>query len=209
MHSRRSFLAMAGLIGLASCAQSKFRTYNGPPVTRVQVFKSTRRLYLQSGRATLKEYPFELGFAPRGHKVFEGDGRTPEGHYYIDRRNPNSSYHLSVGISYPDAKDRERAAELELPPGGDIFIHGTPSMFEGRKDWTAGCIAVANDDIEEIYSMVGNGTPITIWPDVTVDEAPVDDIPERVVDLETDENGEVRLASLAELDGIPLDGSRY
>ena len=113
----------------------------------------------------LETFEFELGFrAPRGHKTFEGDGRTPEGYYFIDRRNPNSEFHLSLGISYPDAEDLARALEMELDPGGDIFIHGTPQMFRGKDDWTAGCIAVSNRDMEKIYAMVQTGTRIAIYP---------------------------------------------
>ncbi|KAA9006897.1 L,D-transpeptidase family protein [Histidinibacterium aquaticum] len=161
----RIFVLLAVLVGLAACAPpSKFLTYNGPAVTQVLLFKEQRRLYLMHHDQTLESYEFELGFAPTGHKTFEGDGRTPEGHYFIDRRNPNSEYHLSVGISYPDAEDVARALEMELEPGGDIFIHGTPSLFADRDDWTAGCIAVSNEAIEKIYAMVPNGTPITIYP---------------------------------------------
>lgn len=112
----------------------------------------------------LRSYEFELGFAPEGHKQVEGDGRTPEGAYLIDRKNPNSRFHLSIGISYPNINDIRRAAAMGKRPGGDIFIHGTPSNFLGDDDWTWGCIAVTNDEIEEIYSMVTEGTPIFIYP---------------------------------------------
>lgn len=111
---------------------------------------------------TLKTYRFQLGFAPIGHKRVEGDGRTPEGQYWIDRRNPNSRFHLSLGISYPNQNDVEMARSLGMPPGGDIFIHGTPRDYRGQDDWTWGCIAVSNREIEEIYSMVREGTPIFI-----------------------------------------------
>ena len=161
--SRRRFLFGAIALGLAGCS-SKFRTYNGPEVTRIQVFKEQRVLQLLNDRTILKSYNFELGFAPEGHKAFEGDGRTPEGAYRIDRRNPNSRYHLSIGISYPNAADIAAAAALGKSPGGDIFIHGTPKPFAGKDDWTYGCIAVTNDEIEEIYAMVKDGTPIFIYP---------------------------------------------
>ena len=102
---------------------------------------------------------------PIGDKFYEGDGRTPEGTYFIDRRNPNSKYHLSIGISYPNARDRAEAATLGKPPGGDIFIHGESNRLKlGKNDWTWGCIAVPNREMEEIYSMVQNGTPIKINP---------------------------------------------
>ena len=152
----------AVLVGLSAC--SKFKTYNGPEVTAIQVHKSSRSIHLLHHDQVLRSYPFELGFTPRGHKMFEGDGRTPEGLYFIDRRNPQSDYHLSLGISYPNARDAAIARELGLSPGGDIFIHGTPKRWQGQNDWTAGCIAVSNRAIEEIYAMVQNGTPILINP---------------------------------------------
>lgn len=164
MRSLRVILLLALFLGVAACSTSKFRTYNGPQVTQVNVFKSSRTLQLMHHNRVLETFEFELGFAPTGHKTFEGDGRTPEGFYFIDRRNPNSEFHLSVGISYPDSEDLARALEMELDPGGDIFIHGTPDMFRGKDDWTAGCIAVSNRDMEKIYAMVQNGTPIAIYP---------------------------------------------
>lgn len=162
MISRRAMMAGFGLV-LTGCA-SKFRTYNGPKVTRIQVFKRRRVLQLIHNKTVLKVYKFELGFQPTGHKVVEGDGRTPEGAYLIDRKNPNSRFHLSIGISYPDIDDMRRAQALGQSPGGNIFIHGTPSNYLGEDDWTWGCIAVTNDEIEEIYSMVNEGTLIRIYP---------------------------------------------
>lgn len=164
MRGMRVFILLVALLGLTSCATSKFRTYNGPEVTMIHAFKTERVLNLMHHGRVLKSYDFEMGFAPRGHKVFEGDGRTPEGLYYIDRRNPESQYHLSVGISYPNERDIARAEELGLDPGGDIFIHGTPSLWEGQTDWTVGCIAVSNRAVEQIYAMVRDGTPIMIHP---------------------------------------------
>lgn len=160
------FLAvMLMVLGLAACG-SKFKTYNGPEVTHVVVKKADRKMYLLHHDRVLEDYDFELGFAPRGHKFQEGDGRTPEGTYLIDRRNPNSKFHLSIGISYPNALDRAQAKARGVSPGGDIFIHGLPNGFRGRKgpDWTAGCIAVTNREMEWIYAMVKDGTPITIYP---------------------------------------------
>ncbi|MEL6570522.1 MAG: L,D-transpeptidase family protein [Pseudomonadota bacterium] len=163
MISRRAMMAGLGLVALSACS-SKFKTYNGPEVTRVQVFKGKRQLQLLHHNVLLKAYAFELGFAPTGHKAFEGDGRTPEGSYIIDRKNPDSRYHLSVGISYPNADDIAYAVAHGTSPGGDIFIHGTPNPFSGQDDWTWGCIAVTNAEIEEIYAMVNEGTLITIYP---------------------------------------------
>lgn len=164
MMSRRLLLGGATALAasaLAGCA-TKFRTYNGPPVTGVVVTKSSRRLYLLNGSSTLRAFNIELGSSPIGPKRIEGDGRTPEGRYVIDRRNPNSEYHLSVGISYPSPQDIAYAQGLGLPPGGDIFVHGTPREKRGSQDWTAGCMAVTNREIEDIYAMVREGTPIHI-----------------------------------------------
>ncbi|MAY86241.1 L,D-transpeptidase family protein [Arenibacterium halophilum] len=154
---------LAGL--LAACGGSKFRSYNGPEVTSVVVNKGTGRMYLLHHTEILKEYDIYLGFAPAGPKQFEGDGKTPEGTYLIDRRNPNSAFHLSLGISYPNAQDMAFAESQGKRPGGDIFIHGQPNNDKkaGKKaNWTAGCIAVKDREIEEIYAMVRNGTVITI-----------------------------------------------
>lgn len=161
---RRAFsLGALASLTLAGCS-SKFRTYNGPEVTSIHVSKSARSLYLLNNEKVLKSYKFDLGFAPVGDKKVEGDGKTPEGTYVIDRRNPNSDFHLSLGISYPNAQDIAEARALGEDPGGDIFIHGEPN--NGYKpeiaDWTAGCIAVKNREIEQIYAMVRLGTPITI-----------------------------------------------
>ncbi|WP_425467318.1 L,D-transpeptidase family protein [Rubellimicrobium roseum] len=169
----RRFLLMGGaaLTALAGCGggtPTKFRNYQGPPVTGVIVFKSRRVMYLMSGNRALREFRFELGGDPIGHKLMEGDGKTPEGTYTINRRNPNSQYHLSIGISYPNEQDVARAAALGLSPGGDIFIHGQPASLKPGAylagSWTAGCIAVTNSEMEEIYAMVRDGTPIHIYP---------------------------------------------
>lgn len=161
--TRRAAL-LGGAATLAGCAgNSRFRSYNGPEVTRVVVDKGNRDMFLLHHRKVLERYKVHLGFAPAGHKQIEGDGRTPEGHYLIDRRNPNSAFHLSIGISYPNERDIAFASEMGQPPGGDIFIHGEPNAFAvSRRDWTAGCIAVTNREMEDVYAMVRNGTPITL-----------------------------------------------
>ncbi|SFO95973.1 L,D-transpeptidase family protein [Tranquillimonas alkanivorans] len=164
------FLRALGLLALvvtvAGCGGSKFRTYDGPEVTRIHVLKGQRQLLLMHGPYALKAYEIGLGWAPEGDKQVEGDGRTPEGHYLIDKRNPNSKYHLSIGISYPDPRDMAEAQALGFSPGGDIFIHGRGPSYErgSPRDWTWGCIAVTDDEIEEIYAMVKDGTPISIHP---------------------------------------------
>lgn len=157
-------MLLAGAAALAGCAErSKFKTYNGPEVTRIVVQKGARRMHLLHHTKALKSYDVDLGFAPDGHKQFEGDGKTPEGHYIIDRRNPNSSFHLSLGISYPNEADIAYAKAHGKSPGGDIFIHGEPSALAFLSpDWTAGCISVKNREMEDVYAMVRTGTPITL-----------------------------------------------
>ena len=162
--TRRTALLGGLALGLAGCA-SKFRTYDGPEVTRLQMFKGGRNLFLFNNTSVLKAYRIDLGFAPEGPKQFEGDGKTPEGAYTVDRRNPDSLFHLSIGISYPNEADIAFAAAQGREPGGDIFIHGgpRPGIDAIKPDWTAGCIAVSDREIEDIYAMVRDGTPIDIF----------------------------------------------
>ena len=162
MIARRSFVLKA----LAACTRApRFLAYDGPEVTQIRVYKTERRMELWHDDQVLRSYEIGLGFAPAGHKQQYGDGRTPEGTYTIDRRNPQSLYHLSLGISYPNADDVARAEAAGVDPGGDIFIHGRGrgNRFV-RGDWTVGCIAVTDAEIEEIYSMVRTETPIEIFP---------------------------------------------
>lgn len=132
--------------------------------------KSERRLTLfQRGKA-VQTYSVALGKNPVGAKGSRGDGRTPEGLYHIQARNPESKYHLALRISYPNASDRARAAKRGTSPGGDIMIHGLPKAFSTvgalhrQQDWTEGCVAVTNDEIEEIWRYVTNGARILIKP---------------------------------------------
>ena len=166
MRATTILFALIAAVTLSGCA-SKFKTYSGPEVTRVAVFKESRKMYLFHHDQVLETYDIGLGFAPEGHKQIQGDGRTPEGEYTIDRRNPNSAYHLSIGIDYPRPQDVEAALALGQKPGGDIFIHGAPKSARekrGGRDWTAGCIAVTDREMETIYAMVRDGTPISIFP---------------------------------------------
>lgn len=158
---------VAGCGGSTETApRAKFKSYDGPPVTQIVVKKGERKMYLTHGSTVLKSYTIDLGFQPVGHKQFEGDGKTPEGVYFIDRFNPNSRYHLSVGVSYPNTQDSARAMIAGLKPGGDIMIHGLgpDGRRLNRADWTAGCIAVSDEDIEDIYAMLRPGVPIFIYP---------------------------------------------
>jgi murein L,D-transpeptidase YafK len=151
------------VLGLAGCG-SKFKRYNGPEVTQIQVHKADRKLYLFHNSRVLKSYDVALGFQPVGHKEFEGDGKTPEGAYFISYKNPDSDYHLSLKISYPNEADIAFAEAAEKSPGGDIVIHGGPDKRVNTRDWTWGCVAVTDREMEVIYSMVKEGTPIYILP---------------------------------------------
>lgn len=145
---------------------------NGALATFAVVDKSDRTLTLYDGSTALKTYHgLQFGDVPSGHKQFEGDERTPEGLYVIDTRNPNSAYHLSLRISYPNAQDRASAAARGQSPGGDIFLHGQPNALNGpgpagrlTGDWTDGCIALSNKEIEELWDAIPDGTPIDIRP---------------------------------------------
>ncbi len=133
-------------------------------VDRIVVNKSKRELLLLRGESVLRAYRVSLGRNPVGAKQQEGDGRTPEGRYTIDWRNPNSKYHLALHISYPADDDRERAQALGLDPGGEIMIHGLKDGELKPGDWTQGCIAVTDTEMREIWDLVDDGTPIEINP---------------------------------------------
>lgn len=137
-------------------------------IDRILIEKSARRMTVYRGGEALKSYRIDLGFAPSGHKQKQGDGRTPEGVYRVDRRNDRSSYHLSIGIDYPRAEDRRRARAAGVDPGGDIFIHGAPNAQpKGTRlaaDWTAGCVAITNPEIEELFRATPIGAEVEIRP---------------------------------------------
>ena len=137
-----------------------------PPIERLVVEKGARRMLAYAdGRLVHTFEHIQLGDAPVGAKQFQGDEKTPEGSYTIDYGNPRSAYHLSLHISYPDAAAKAAAARAGRSPGGDIFIHGQPNYWPtGRvpRDWTDGCIAVSNAEIEALWEAVGDGTPIEI-----------------------------------------------
>ncbi|HVP65034.1 MAG TPA: L,D-transpeptidase family protein [candidate division Zixibacteria bacterium] len=159
---------LLGAIAVPFAAAQSVQTE--PRVDRVVVYKTRHELQLWSQGTLLKAYRVALGPEPVGRKQRQGDGRTPEGDYVIDFRNPRSLYHLSLHVSYPNDEDRRRAAAAHVSPGGDIMIHGVPRGYESLKpgqtvhDWTAGCIAVTNSEIEEIWRAVPDGTPIHIEP---------------------------------------------
>jgi murein L,D-transpeptidase YafK len=143
-----------------------------PPPTgvidRIVVEKSARRMVLWQRGRPVRIYSIALGFDPAGDKHHQGDGRTPEGLFHIDRRNDQSAYHLSLGIDYPQPQDRARATAGGYDPGGDIMIHGQPDNLSGvaplKGDWTAGCMALSNAEIEEVWALTVIGTEVEIRP---------------------------------------------
>lgn len=137
---------------------------------RIVIFKAEHKLQLLNSGKALKTYKVALGPNPVGHKEREGDGRTPEGVYVIDYRNANSQFYRALHVSYPNAADREAARKRGVRPGGLIMIHGLGKKYgwvgsaHTLKDWTLGCIAVTNEEIDEIWKLVPDGTPVEIRP---------------------------------------------
>lgn len=143
---------------------------DGMTIDKVLVIKSERQLHLISRGMTLKSYRVSLGKQPSGAKLRQGDQRTPEGFYWIDWRKPSDKFNLSMHISYPNARDLARASAEGVQPGDMIMLHGTPldeeypEWFFHTLDWTEGCIALKNADMQEIWQLVRNGTLIEIRP---------------------------------------------
>lgn len=139
-------------------------------VDRVVVYKQDRKLVLLSKGKEVHSYKVALGTEPAGPKTRQGDHRTPEGSYLLDSRNPNSHFYKAFHISYPNSQDTAAAKKLRVSPGGDIMLHGLPKEYAwvGKAhvlhDWTDGCIAVTNEEMDEIWKLVRIGTPIEIKP---------------------------------------------
>jgi murein L,D-transpeptidase YafK len=165
MRDRRIQLTVVLILGLC-CAAAAAPIH----ADKIVILKSAHSMTLLSGGKVLKTYKVALGAVPVGPKRVEGDHRTPEGDYVIDAKNPHSQFHLSLHISYPSAADRERARSLGARPGGAIMIHGLARPFaylgplHRQTDWTDGCIAVTNAEIEEIWKLVPMGTTVEIRP---------------------------------------------
>ena len=157
---------------LVAALGSYFRAETKVPEQRkadkIVIEKAARKMTLYHKGAVLKTYNISLGSEPVGAKERQGDHRTPEGTYTISGRNAKSKFHRSLQISYPSATDRERAKKAGVHPGGDIMIHGLPNGWgwvgagHSKRDWTDGCIAVTNEEIEELWKMVPNGTTVVI-----------------------------------------------
>ncbi|NNE66349.1 MAG: L,D-transpeptidase [Pyrinomonadaceae bacterium] len=185
------WILVAGLglvLVLAAIASDQFLVFGSDDLPimenpRIEVSKSERKLELFDGDKSIKVYKIALGFSPEGDKEIEGDGKTPEGEFYIFTKNPKSSFYLSLGVSYPSIDDAKRGLEKELitqeehvaivsainekrtPPqntalGGEIYIHGHGNLT----DWTAGCIAMTNSDIKELFDALEVRTPVTVNP---------------------------------------------
>jgi len=162
---------LAWLMLATSCAfAQELKTANKPLVDKLLVIKSERALHLLHKGEVLKTYRISLGRQPIGAKQHEGDQRTPEGIYFIDWRQKSANFNLSLHISYPNQRDRERAAKNGVDPGGMIMIHGTPvspmfpDWFFRGLDWTQGCIALTNKDMLEVWQQVADNTLIEIRP---------------------------------------------
>jgi murein L,D-transpeptidase YafK len=166
---RREAIALLAALAIVT-AWAPVRGQEMPLIDRVVVLKSQRVLELLQQGQVVKSYPINLGLSPVGPKRRQGDNRTPEGLYSIDRHQAESQYHLALHISYPSEADTARAQAQQVDPGGAVFIHGFPRGFEWadpallRLDWTAGCIAVSDRAIEEIWRLVADGTAIEIRP---------------------------------------------
>ena len=167
-----AFLKLSLLVLLSSVSSwAAEATVNpAPKVDRILVLKSDRTLQLLIGGKVFRTYKVALGSQPIGPKEQQGDHKTPEGHYVIASRNHQSNFHLALRMSYPNASDRARAKKLGIKPGGDIMIHGIGNKYgwlgplHRKTDWTDGCIAVTNSEIEEIWSLVRVGTAVEIRP---------------------------------------------
>jgi murein L,D-transpeptidase YafK len=160
----RTILALL-LLGTLWC-----RAAGSVHADRIVVYKSQRKMDLLRDSKVIRSYRVALGGNPVGAKTRQGDHRTPEGIYRIDAKNAHSRFHLALHVSYPDAADRDRARKLGVAPGGDIMIHGLPDRYaflgslHTRYDWTDGCIAVTNAEIEEIWELVPVGTVVEVRP---------------------------------------------
>ncbi len=164
-------LGIAAAFTLAGCGGTPAKPApRAQTVDKVIVKKSERTMQLLRKGEVVREYRVALGAAPRGHKFQEGDKRTPIGDYILDWRNPRSNYYKSIHVSYPNERDKALAQFLGITPGGMIMLHGMPNHIQSpavraeysRRDWTDGCIAVQDQEMDEIWRLVRDGTPIRI-----------------------------------------------
>jgi len=172
-HGGRKILRLASVVVLAwvfAGIASWVPAQTTSTVDRIVIEKSKRTLTLMSGVKTVKSYKVALGGQPVGAKDRQGDHKTPEGNYAVDAKNPKSQFYKALHLSYPSGADRANARKLGVGPGGDVEIHGLGAKWGwiGAKhrltDWTDGCIAVTNEEIDEIYPQIKVGTPVEIRP---------------------------------------------
>lgn len=165
----KKHLAVIALLVFGLCAEVAF-TQTPAQADFILIRKKDHVMELYAQGKVLRTYKVALGQGGLAAKEREGDARTPEGHYTIDSRNAQSHYHKALHISYPDATDRKRAAALGVSPGGAVMIHGLPDRYSSvgaahrLYDWTLGCVAVTNKEIDEIWQLVPPGTPVEIRP---------------------------------------------
>jgi murein L,D-transpeptidase YafK len=164
------FLGVAVAAGLIYYFYPEDRLPKDKNIDKIVVKKHKRTMEIYSAGKVIKTYKISLGQHPVGNKEFQGDKKTPEGQYFINDKNPKSAFHKNLGISYPNADNIQAAKEKNLDPGGDIKIHGIKNgfgfigKFQRMIDWTAGCIGLTDQEIEELYDRVEIGTPIIIQP---------------------------------------------
>ena len=157
-------------ISLQACDANEQSQSALPKIDKILIEKAKRIMTVFNKNNAIKTYRVSLGFTPIGHKHQEGDGKTPEGQYTIQSKNPNSRYHLSLKVSYPSKEDRAQALKRGVKPGSDIMIHGLGRGFSWMgtlhhlRDWTLGCIAVTNEEIDELYPAIDVGTLVEIVP---------------------------------------------
>ena len=164
---------LLALVALVSCMTAGVAGVSAEEIAaadRVVVHKAEHKLYLYSGERLLGEYKVQLGLSPSGQKEREHDFRTPEGRYYLTRRNVRSDYFLAILVSYPNKEDELRARKMRWAPGGSIMIHGFPNVpkhpasYYESNDWTDGCIALSNSDMVEVWMRTQDNIPIDIYP---------------------------------------------
>lgn len=159
----KTLIIIVSCLVLSACAVQ-------PKADYVLVKKSQNKMYLFQRSEVLKTYDIAMGFNPKGHKVQEGDGRTPEGDYRLTYKNQNSKFYRSIRIDYPNERDIELAKQRGIEPGGDIVIHGMPNEAGNYlgpikpQNWTLGCVAVRNHEMDQLWALIDEGTPIKILP---------------------------------------------
>lgn len=167
---RTGFTLTATIIGVVVVILTSGLAFGEEKADLVRVVKNERRLYLMRDGEVLDSFHVAFGGNPKGHKERQGDQRTPEGRYVLDYKNAGSAYHLSIHVSYPNADDRAHAKKLGFSAGGDIMVHGQPNGKEAftwitqRFNWTDGCIALSNKNMDKVWAAVDVGTPIVIEP---------------------------------------------